>query len=233
MAMTVGNKQLSVAGACLALLASVAILLSASPLFAAGDEAVTADRAMTLLKEGNARFVEGKSESPNVGAARLADTAANGQHPVVTVVSCSDSRVPVERIFDRGIGDVFVIRVAGNVCNTDEIGSVEYGADHLGTPLLVVLGHTGCGAVTAAVIKATVHGCIPALINNITPAVAAAKKANPGMADKELVNEAIKANVWQSIADVYRRSAATRERIKTGKLIVVGAVYNISDGKVA
>ena len=102
--------------------------------------AATAEAVRARLADGNARFVAGRCEHPNSDAARLADTATNGQHPVVTVVSCSDSRVPVERIFDQGVGDVFVIRVAGNVCGTDELGSVEYGVDHLGTPLLVVLG---------------------------------------------------------------------------------------------
>ena len=109
--------------------------------------AMTSQDALRLLREGNARYASWKAENPNVSSARLTETAIEGQHPIATVLACSDSRVPVERVFDRGIGDIFVVRVAGNVCGTDEVASLEYGVEHLGTPLLVVLGHTNCGAV--------------------------------------------------------------------------------------
>ena len=148
------------------------------------------------------------------------------------MLACSDSRVPVERIFDRGIGDMFVVRVAGNVCGADEVASLEYGVDHLGTPLLVVLGHTKCGAVMAALSKGEAHGNIPALLDKIAPAIAAARKKNPGLADKDLMRAAIIANVWQSIADMYKSSAILREKTRDGKLTVVGAIYDISNGKI-
>jgi methyl-accepting chemotaxis protein len=194
--------------------------------------AATPDAVRARLTDGNARFVAGQCEHPNSDTARRTDTAANGQHPVVTVVSCSDSRVPVERIFDQGVGDVFVIRVAGNVCGTDELGSVEYGVDHLGTPLLVVLGHSQCGAVTAAVTKAAVHGSIPALIDQIAPAVEAARKDHPALSGNDLVPAAIQANVWQGIHQVLSRSEAVRNRVNAGQLMVVGAIYDLSDGTV-
>lgn len=192
----------------------------------------TPDAALTNLQAGNERFVAGRCAHPNTDATRMLDTAANGQHPFVTVLACSDSRVPVERLFDQGIGDIFVIRVAGNVCDTDEIGSIEYGVDHLETPLLVVLGHTHCGAVTAVATGAEVHGSIPPLVDNIKPAYASAKKMHPELAGEELIPATIEMNVWQAIDDLMKHSPATRERVKNGKLKIVGAIYDIENGKV-
>jgi methyl-accepting chemotaxis protein len=196
------------------------------------DPTLTPEGALARLTQGNARFVAGNSQNPNTGKERLADTAQNGQHPFATVISCSDSRVPVERLFDQGIGDIFVVRVAGNVCATDEIGSIEYGVDHLQTPLLVVLGHTNCGAVTAVVTGAELHGNIPPLLDNIKPALAVAQKKFPNLTGKDLVPAAIEANVWQSVDDLMKSSPATRERVKNGKLKIVGAVYDIETGNV-
>jgi carbonic anhydrase len=188
--------------------------------------------ALQKLTEGNERFVADKCTHPRIGAKRLLETAENGQHPFATILTCSDSRVPVEVLFDQGIGDVFVIRVAGNVCDVDEIGSIEYGVDHLGTPVLVVLGHTGCGAVTAVATEAQLHGSIPQLVENIGPAVKKAAATNPHLTKEELVPEATKANCWQSIEDLLKTSSATRERVKAGKLKIVAAIYNIRTGKV-
>lgn len=191
---------------------------------------LSAAEAMTRLQDGNARFVAGKCTHPRLDAARLAETAERGQNPFATVITCSDSRVPVEFVFDQGIGDLFVIRVAGNVCNVDEIGSAEYGVDHLGTPLLVVLGHTGCGAVTAVATGAALHGNIPPLVESIGPAVKKAAQANPHLCGSELVPEAIKANCWQAIENLLTTSPATRDRVKAGKLKIVAAIYNIRTG---
>jgi methyl-accepting chemotaxis protein len=163
---------------------------------------------------------------------RVADTGANGQKPIVTILGCSDSRVPLERIFDQGVGDVFAVRVAGNVSDTDEIGSAEYGTGHLNTPLMVVLGHTKCGAVTAVATGAQVHGSIPGLVDNIIPSVEAAKAKHPGVTGKDIVPFAIEENVWQSIGDVLSGSEEIRTLVKEGKLAVVGAVYDIDTGKV-
>ena len=192
----------------------------------------SAEKALQMLKEGNERFVTGKSSHPRMDAARLAETSKNGQRPFATILTCSDSRLPAEIIFDTGIGDIFVIRVAGNVCDTDEAGTIEYGAGHLGTPLLVVMGHTGCGAVTAVATEANVGGNIAPLVANIKPAVAKAAALNPHLNKEELVPEAIKANCWQSIEDLLKSSEEARELVKTGKLQVVAAIYNISTGKV-
>ena len=196
----------------------------------AGDQ--TPNEVLKKLQDGNNRYLNGDGKFPNLSQARRTETAVNGQHPYATVIACSDSRVPVELIFDAGIGDIFVIRVAGNVADVDEIGSIEYGIDHLETPVLVVLGHTHCGAVTAVVQNAQVHGSIPQLVDNIIPAVDRVKKDHPEMSGEAVIAEAVKQNVWQTIHDLLRNSAAARERVHNGSLKIVGAIYDIASGRV-
>lgn len=186
---------------------------------------------LEALAKGNQRFVSGKPEYPHQDAARKAE-ATQGQHPVATVISCSDSRVPPELIFDKGLGDLFIIRVIGNIGSLDETGSAEYGTEHLNTPVLVVLGHTKCGAVTAAVTHAEVHGSIPPVLAHITPAVRTTKHDHPNLKDDELIAEAIKANVFHSIQELFDRSSIIRHRVSSGKLKIVGAIYDISNGQV-
>ncbi|MDX2114335.1 MAG: carbonic anhydrase [Planctomycetota bacterium] len=201
---------------------------------AGGEAAATtpdAQQALTWLREGNERFVRGEVKHVNADAERRAAVAA-GQNPFVSVLSCADSRVPVERLFDRGIGDVFVVRVAGNVADTDEIGTLEYGVGHLHTPLVVVMGHTSCGAVKAVLSGAEVHGSIPGLVDNIIPAVEWIKKNRPELTGDALVNAAIEANVWQAMDDLITGSSELREHVRSGKTMVVGAVYDLSSGKV-
>lgn len=188
------------------------------------------EASLALLKEGNLRFAADTPRHPNAGSARRAATAAEGQEPFVTVLSCSDSRAPVELIFDRGVGEVFTVRVAGNVADTDEIATIEYGVGHLHTPLLVVLGHTRCGAVTAVVKGAELHGSLPELVDNIKPAAERAKAATKD--EKELIPTAIKENVWQSINDILRRSEIIRGELANGNVSVVGGVYDLDTGKV-
>jgi len=196
-----------------------------------GQTTLTPDEIIAKLTEGNERFMSDQRMYPNLNQDRRTETAENGQHPYVTVITCSDSRVPVENIFDAGIGDIFVIRVAGNVVNKNEAGSIEYGVDHLHTPLFVVLGHTHCGAVTAAATHAEVHGNIPHLIESIEPAVAKAKE-ELGENTEDLVPLSIKNNVWQSIEDLLTMSHTTIELVKENKLKIVGAIYHIEDGKI-
>jgi methyl-accepting chemotaxis protein/carbonic anhydrase len=190
------------------------------------------DEVLAKLTSANTRFLHEQPQYPNQGMARRTDTAQNGQHPFATVITCSDSRVPVETIFDQGIGDLFVIRVAGNVCDTDEIGSIEYGVDHLSTPLLVVLGHSHCGAVTAVAKQADVHGCIPALVDNIAPAVEQVQREFPDLEGSELISRCVQQNVWQSIEDLLKHSPAVQKRAIEGKVKIVGAVYDLDDGQV-
>lgn len=193
---------------------------------------ITPDEAMRLLTEGNARFVQDAYKHPDGNAARREETAAGGQHPFATILSCSDSRVPLELVFDQGIGDIFVVRVAGNVCGVSEIGSIEYGVDHVGTPLLVVLGHTQCGAVTAAAMHAEVHGGIKSLVDHITPALADAQKANPDVHGKDLIPAATEANVWRSLEDLLTQSEMVRHSIQSGHAKAVGAIYDVKNGQV-
>ncbi len=190
------------------------------------------NEALSKLKEGNARFVTGTQIHPNLDKDRLLNTAKDGQKPFATILACSDSRVPVEAIFDWGVGDLFVIKVAGNVADGDEIGSIEYGTHHLNTPILVVLGHTKCGAVTAVVKGDEVHGHIPALVDNIVPAFESAKEKHSELHQPELIDKTIEANVFQSIKDILSRSSIVAELVKEGKLKIVGAIYDIETGRI-
>jgi methyl-accepting chemotaxis protein/carbonic anhydrase len=196
-----------------------------------GSPGPTADQASQMLKDGNQRFASHQMKFPDESRERMQEVVA-GQKPYATVLTCSDSRVPPEMLFDAGLGDLFVIRVAGNVADIDEIGTVEYGVGHLETPLLVVLGHTGCGAVTAVATGAEVHGSIPLLVNNIGPAVETARKKDPTLKGKDLVPSAIRENIWQAINDIFSNSEEVRERVASGKLRVVGALYHLEDGTV-
>lgn len=189
------------------------------------------DQAWLMLREGNSRFVAGQTQHPNSTAARREETATV-QRPFAAVLSCADSRVPVERVFDRGIGDLFVVRVAGNVSDTNETASIEYAVGHLDTPIVVVMGHTGCGAVNAVVSGAEVHGSIPVLLRNIVPAVDWLRKNRPELAGDELLAAAVEANVWRSIDDLLTRSAAVREKVRGGTVKVAGAVYDLDSGRV-
>ena len=186
---------------------------------------------VSQLREGNARFVAQQASHPNVGADRRAETA-KGQHPFATVITCSDSRVPVELLFDRGIGDLFVVRVAGNVCGATQIGSVEYAVEHLGTPLIIVMGHTKCGAVTAAVDGAEAPGSISGIVDLIRPAVARARENQPDLSRDTLVAGTVRTNVWQSIENLLTKSQILREAVKSGHAEIVGAVYDVESGRV-
>ncbi len=193
---------------------------------------ISPDDALKILQQGNERFLAGKPQYPHQSAERRALTAGQGQHPFAAVLSCSDSRVPVEVIFDQGIGDLFVVRVAGNVAATDEIGSMEYAVDHLGVPLLVVLGHSQCGAVTAAVENPKLPGSLPALLAPIKPAVDKARADNPGAAAEALLAAAVRANVFQALADLLQKSPEVRNLVKAGKVSLLGALYEIDTGQV-
>ena len=208
---------------------------SAGAAVAKGDP----DATIAFLKAGNERFVSGQSIQPNISAARLAQagTENQGNHAFATVITCSDSRVPVEHLFDAGVMDTFIIRVAGNVCDTDEVGSIEYGLSHVNTPVLVVLGHKQCGAVTAVThaVLGTGHALeynIPPLVDNIQPAVERAMLLRPDLEGDSVIPLAIEENVWQGIEDLFMRSASTRNLVRSGEVKVVGAIYDVGTGQV-
>jgi carbonic anhydrase len=195
--------------------------------------------ALRMLQEGNERFYSGKAVHPHADAARLrlAGKADQGDYAYATVLACSDSRVPVELVFDAGVMDLFVVRVAGNVCDTDEIGTIEYGMKHVNTPVLVVLGHSKCGAVTTATHR--LHGeqhalerSIPPLIDNIIPAVEHVTEQHPEVHGDAIIPYAIEQNVWQAIEDLFMRSPAARDAVSEGTARVVGAIYDVGSGEI-
>jgi carbonic anhydrase len=193
---------------------------------------VTPAGIIQYLKEGNARFVSGAMIHPHSGQARREETA-KGQKPVVSILGCSDSRASLELIFDTGLGDLFAVRVAGNVADTDEIASLEYGAEHLHTPVILVLGHTLCGAVTAVVNKAELGGSLPKLLDNIIPAAERAWTRNgTGARVEDVVLSAVHENVLQSMADLLEHSTIVSELVKKGEVELVGAVYRLDTGDV-
>ena len=197
------------------------------------------DEVLIMLKEGNKRFYTGHATHSHADRSRLllAGTKNQGNYAYATVIGCSDSRVPVELIFDAGVMDIFVIRVAGNVCDVDEVGSIEYGLAHVHTPVLVILGHTQCGAVTA--VTHTLHGegekleiNIPPLVDNIIPAVKTAEAEHRDVHGDDIIPYAIEENIWQDVIQLFTRSPVTRDLVKTGKAKVVGAIYDVGTGKI-
>jgi carbonic anhydrase len=200
---------------------------------AAGVSAQNADEAVKLLKEGNARFAAMEMWHPDLNATRRQTVAAQPQKPFAAVLGCSDSRVPVELIFDRGIGNIFVIRVAGNVViGPAVIGSAEYAAEHLGVPVLVVMGHTGCGAGQAAISAAPIDGSMRDITDKIQTVVERVKSEHPEMEGVALENAVIKANVLEGKRDLLSASEELRELTGEGKLRVLTAVYDMKTGVV-
>lgn len=186
--------------------------------------------ARALLEEGNARFVAGRLLARDHHAAARA-TAAH-QYPFAAILSCIDSRVPPELIFDRGIGDLFVGRVAGNVVNDDLLASLEYATKVAGARLVVVLGHRGCGAVKAAC-EGVDLGHLRGLLEQIEPAIAAVGPApeHPGK-DPAFLAEVTRANVEQGVSAITARSPLIAELVGAGEVAVVGAVYDLESGVV-
>jgi len=191
----------------------------------------TADQALARLKEGNARFVRGEARFPTVQKEVLAELA-KGQQPYATVLGCSDSRVPPELVFDAGFGELFIVRVAGNVLGPSIVGTLQYAGAHLHTPLFVVMGHEGCGAVQAA-IASKFHGAkqksrIEVLLENILPAL---DDLDPTLPPEELVSAAVEANVRWTINKLLE-SPEGRARAAEGVIKLVGAVYELTTGRV-
>ena len=202
---------------------------------AAHHEAVASkspDESLAELVAGNQRFVSDQAQHPRSDKERLKETSINGQHPFAAVLACSDSRVPVEILFDQGFGDLFVVRVAGNSSGDDEMGSLEYCADHLGSSLLLVLGHGKCGAVTAAAQHAHTESFLTDLVTRIDPAVQRVKNANTDKNIDDLIPDVIEANTWLAVETILLKSEILRKFVKDGNLKVVAAIYDIETGKV-
>lgn len=192
----------------------------------------SASEIIEALMRGNQRWIADECQSPNTSPARREHVATKGQVPMATVLTCADSRVPVERIFDVGVGDLFVIRVAGNVAGVSEAASIEYALGHLHTPVLIVMGHSSCGAVKAAVAGTEAHGAVSHLLAHIEPAVDRARACLPEADERLLMGASVRENVWQSITDLLRESREIRAAAIGGELTILGAVYDISSGRV-
>jgi carbonic anhydrase len=196
-------------------------------------ESVPKDAAEALirLKEGNQRFISGKTRHAHESA-EWRKHLVGGQKPFATILGCSDSRVPVELVFDQGLGDLFVIRVAGNVIAPDIVGSLAYAVEHLATSLIVVVGHEGCGAVTAAVeaLQGPTNELpgIQALVKLIEPGL---PKTLIGMTAEMRINAAVEANVRWSIKQLAQLPQA-KQRLESRQVTLVGAVYELRTGRV-
>ncbi len=194
---------------------------------------MTPDRSLQFLKQGNQRFQDNLKANRNL-LEQVNDTS-EGQFPFATILSCIDSRVSAELVFDQGLGDVFSIRIAGNFVNEDILGSMEFATKLAGTKLIVVLGHTSCGAIKGACDHARM-GNLTALINKIEPAVAAVKEpADESMRNSsnlDFVDNVAEKNVLLTMENVRERSRILTEMEQTGEIKIVGGMYNISTGAV-
>lgn len=190
------------------------------------DPNSTPDVILDTLLKGNRRFVENRPEAPNQSYIRLQEVSSK-QKPLVSVLSCADSRVPLEIIFDRGLGDLFVVRDAGNIATPEEIGSLEYGTYVLGSKVLMVLGHEECGAVQAAIDGNPLPGQMGSIIAAIQPAIDRDNKDN----SEEFYIDTIKRNVMLQVRNL-NSSPLLNHLVEQGKLKIVGAYYSLKDGSV-
>jgi carbonic anhydrase len=205
--------------------AGVGYSLAAPKPTSAKDE-ITPDKALQELLDGNDRFVKRKRRNPNQTYSRLVEIA-KGQNPFASVLGCADSRVPSEIVFDQGLGDLFVCRVAGNIATPEEIGSLEFGSLVLGSKVIMVVGHERCGAVDAAIKGAQVPGQIGSLLEAIKPSVESSKEQS---GDK--LENACKANILAQV-EKLKSSSVLSELIKAEKLKVVGGYYDLDTGRIS
>ena len=211
------------------LAALVFLLANAANSFAHEPAGVTADEALRRLDQGNDRFVAGRvSETTPASITEIRRKVAQVQKPFAIIVGCSDSRVGPEVLFDQKIGDIFVIRTAGEVVDSIGLGSIEYAVAHLGVPLIVVLGHERCGAVSAAVSGAKERGHIATVLKAIKPAVNMSK-GQPG----DPVENAVRAQALDVAAHLKAAGPILKEAVRSGKLKVIAARYDLDSGKVS
>ena len=194
-------------------------------------DGVTPEQAENAIIEGNKRFVSGNLSKKDLSSDVRADLSKNGQHPFATILSCSDSRVSPELIFDQGLGDLFVIRDAGNVDDEVETGSVEYAVEHVKTPLVIVLAHEKCGAVQATVEGGETTPNIQRIIDKIKPSLDKVKAANKDASKEEIAAEVETENAKQTVNDLLQ-STTIKKLVDSGKLKVVAAKYHLESGEV-
>ncbi|MEH2181082.1 carbonic anhydrase [Nostoc sp.] len=190
------------------------------------EEDITPDKALQELLDGNERFAKRKRRHPDQSYSRLVEVA-KGQKPFASILGCADSRVPSEIVFDQGLGDLFVCRIAGNIATTQQIGSLEFGSLVLGTKVIMVVGHERCGAVQAAIKGAPVPGNIGSLLEAIKPSVESSKEQSGDM-----VENVCKANILTQIKKL-KSSSVLSELIKAEKLKIVGGYYDLDTGEIS
>src|SRR6478672_6774044 len=192
---------------------------------------LTPDTVLQMLKDGNNRFTS-DNLTVRLHSAKVR-AAANGQYPSAVILSCIDARIPVEDVFDKGIGDLFVARVAGNIVNDDILASMEYGCKVSGAKLIVVMGHTECGAIKSAIDNVKL-GNITALLSKIKPAADSTQSfsGEKTSKNKDYVDAVCKKNVQLTIANITKKSEILRDMEQKGEIKIVGAVYDMATGKV-
>ena len=198
---------------------------------------MNADKALEKLIKGNQRYVDATDDGAEMVTTLKRAGVSEGQNPFAIILGCSDSRVPAELIFHRGLGDLFVIRVAGNVVAPSQIGSVEFACQQFGTQLVVVLGHTHCGAINATVDSLlgdpeNVSPNIASIVDRVTPAVHPVIAKNEYKDKSDLLRQSMRANVAQSVNGLQLRSRILRNLTQQKKLKIIGAEYSIETGKV-
>jgi carbonic anhydrase len=197
---------------------------------------IPAQEALARLKEGNRRFVGGERKLDTGLSHAQRAAAARNQLPFAIVLGCSDARVPAEVVFDQGLGDLFVIRVAGNIVSPSQVGSVEFAAERFGTQLVVVLGHTQCGAILAT-LEAVRHQAahpenVLTIVERIRPSVQTLLELRPRASEEELITHAVRANVRASVDHLRHGSALLETLIRKGRLSILGAEYSLETGQV-
>jgi len=197
---------------------------------------ISPSAALKKLQEGNLRYLSSKANKTKPSGQEWREALVACQSPYAIILGCSDSRVPVENVFDEGHGELFVIRVAGNVAGPIQVGSIEYAVDVLGTQLVVVLGHTGCGAVQATLdeIKKPSGKLTPgiaAIVSEISTGLSASGDSSAGIENQD-IDAAVRINVAHSAMQLTRQSELMQQRLKTGNLQIVQAVYSLTSGEV-
>ncbi|MDP3560167.1 MAG: carbonic anhydrase family protein [Legionellaceae bacterium] len=193
---------------------------------------ITPDQAIDLLQKGNQRFIQNLRFNRNL--LQQVNETADGQYPFASILSCIDSRTPAELIFDQGLGDIFSIRIAGNIINDDIIGSLEFSCKIAGSKLILVLGHTNCGAIKGACDKAKL-GYLTQLLNKITPSIEKEThfKTDRNGSNLPYVNEVAKINVKHSMDAILNQSSIIRELITSQRIKIIGGLYDVVSGEVS
>ncbi len=226
------TAAVAVAAAATATLAGRAFAAAPPDVANPAPPSLTPGQALEMLKRGNREFLAGRVATPDSDGRRRLEIARS-QHPIAVLVSCSDSRVPPELLFGRGLGELFIIRNAGNTIDTVAMGSLEYAVAELNVPLVIIMGHERCGAVAAAVSVvqegATFPGSIGQMVEPIIPAVLEARRGSPS----DLLDASVRANVSRTVARLRQFSEPmVLDRLRQGKLRVLGARYDLDDGNV-